>query len=173
MSVIKLISTIFTFQKFWKVIFFVFVKNSSIKILGIDYGDFTIGLAIHDAKTNFTYPFKTIYRDKPNILRKSIREIVSIIDSEKIDEVVVGLPLNVDGTEGERVDKVKNFCKMLNNKIDNENIAITINFQDERFSTLEAREILREHGIKKSEEKKYIDQVAAEIILGDYIKTNK
>lgn len=159
------------------------------KILGIDYGDFSIGLAIWDVDLDFIYPYKTIFREKANILRKSIREIVDIIKNEKISEVVVGYPLNLDGTEGDRVKKVKDFSLMLENKlkliddfrkddsaiISNKDfkstdklILATIHFQDERLTTKEAREILSTRGIKKSDEKKYIDQVASEIILSDY-----
>ena len=157
------------------------------KILGIDYGDFTIGLAIFDVETDFIYPYKTIFREKANILRKSLREIIDVVKSEKITEVVVGYPLNINGSEGERVAKVKIFAKMLNDKITQyenptesdttssdvaENVAtnhhITIHFQDERLTTKEASEILSSRGIKKSEQKKLIDQVAAEIILTDY-----
>ena len=159
------------------------MKKKENKILGIDYGDFTIGLAIYNEETDFTYPYKTIFRDKANVLRKSLREIVEIIEKENINEIVIGLPLNADATSGERVEKVKTFAKMLETKLIEASEAIgvseavvasykspSIHFQDERYSTREAREILRDRGIKKSEEKKYIDQVAAEIILNDYIR---
>ena len=147
-------------------------KNKE-KILGIDYGDFTIGLAIFDVETDFIYPYKTIFRKKANILRKSLREIIDIVDKEKIAKIVVGNPLNLDGTTGERVEKVKIFVKMLNDKLSQleNNSHITIHFQDERLTTKEASEILSSRGIKKSEQKQLIDQVAAEIILTDYKTT--
>lgn len=167
MSVTNLI--VFFLFTLWKSYFFVFVNIKSKKILGVDYGDLTIGLAIYDVMTDFCYPYKTIFRNKSNILRKSIREIVDIISGENIDEVVIGLPLNADGSEGERVEKVKAFATMLASRLS----GIEINFQDERYSTIEAENILRERNIKKSEEKKYIDQVAAEIILNDYMKERK
>lgn len=153
------------------------------KILGIDYGDFTIGLAIFDLETDFIYPYKTIFRAKANILRKSIREIVEIIESENITDIVIGLPLNVDGSEGERVDKVKNFSQMLTNGLKNamfntstrkgEQCELNVHFQDERLTTVEAKTILQERSIPKTEWKKNIDQIAAEIILQDYKQVNK
>lgn len=171
------------------------------KILGIDYGDFSIGLAVFDLETDFIYPLKTIFRTKANILRKSIREIVEIVKIESITDIVIGLPLNANGTEGDRVDKVKNFAYMLKNGITssidvgathrepdvdvNENVGasiasphrtgepIPIYFQDERLTTVEAKTILVERGVKKSEWKKTIDQIAAEIILQDYKQANK
>ena len=154
------------------------------KILGIDYGDFSIGLAIFDVETKFCYPYKTIFREKANILRKSLREIIEIIEKEKITEVVIGYPLNMDDTEGERVEKVKTFAKMLNTKLKRmgelcepeicmgeQRKPIPINFQDERLSTKEADEILKDRNIPKSRRKEYIDQVAAEIILNDYVNS--
>ena len=181
------------------------------KILGIDYGDFSIGLAIFDVETDFIFPYKTIFRDKANILRKSIREIIDIIKVENITDIVIGLPLNADGTEGERVEKVKNFAKMLQNGLTNANVPVgadiirqtsntnvpvgadiirqtsntnipvgadiirptNIYFQDERLTTVEAKTILAEHGIKKTDWKKTIDQIAAELILEDYKHKNK
>ena len=162
------------------------------KILGIDYGDFSIGLAIFDLKVDFIYPVKTIFRDKANVLRKSIREIVDIIKQKEVTDIVIGLPLNADGTEGERVEKVKNFAKMLKNALNaicvedegkteivnkvqefkNSN-CFKISFQDERLTTVEAKTILAERGIKKEDWKKNIDQIAAEIILQDYRQANK
>ena len=160
------------------------------KILGIDYGDFSIGLAIFDFETKFCYPYKTIFREKANILRKSLREIIDIIKKEKIIEVVIGYPLNMDDTEGDRVEKVKTFAKMLGTKLEcmhkpeSEIVGAThhepenrrgehcepvpIKFQDERLTTKEADEILKDRGIPKPKRKEFIDQVAAEIILNDY-----
>jgi putative Holliday junction resolvase len=154
------------------------------KILGVDYGDFTIGLAIFDLETDFIFPYKTIFREKANVLRKSIREIAEVVSTENITDIVVGLPLNADGTEGERVEKVKHFAHMLENGLTNANsncrgehcepaIYIPITFQDERLTTAEAKTILQERGIKKDEWKKNIDQIAAEIILTDFKQVNK
>ena len=157
------------------------------KILGIDYGDFSIGLAIFDLETDFIYPLKTVFREKANVLRKSIREIVKIVNTENVTDIVIGLPLNADGTEGERVEKVKNFAHMLTNGLANRTgehpeplrckgefyePTIPIIFQDERLTTVEAKSILQERGIPKTEWKKNIDQIAAEIILQDYRQAN-
>lgn len=153
------------------IVFILSVNNK--KVLGIDYGDFTIGLAIFCVDDDFIYPLKTIKRDKANVLRKSIREIIEIVDEEGISEIVVGLPLNANGTSGIRVEKVNEFVKMLKTKLKSYSLVkekkeINIIMQDERLTTKEATSILYEHGIKKMEHKKIIDQVAAELILGDY-----
>ena len=168
------------------------------KILGIDYGDFSIGLAIFDLETDFIYPYKTIFRAKANVLRKSIREIVEVVKVENVTDIVIGLPLNADGTEGERVEKVKTFAKSLASHLANcegepvqncmgelrepsnrrgehcePGALIPITFQDERLTTVEAKTILQERGIKKTEWKKNIDQIAAELVLADYKQLNK
>ena len=144
------------------------------KFLGIDYGDFSIGLAIFDEETDFAFPYKSIFRAKANILRKSIREIVEIIKLENMTDIIIGFPLNADGTEGERVDKVKNFAQMLENAIKNSDVNVDkIDFMDERLTTVEAKSILAERKIKKSEWKKSIDQIAAELILKDYVREKK
>ena len=115
---------------------------------------------------------------------------MDIVNAENVTDIVIGLPLNADGTEGERVDKVKNFAHMLTNGLANRtgelyepksctgefhepNIPIV--FQDERLTTAEAKSILQECGIPKTEWKKNIDQIAAEIILQDYrqVKTKE
>ena len=102
------------------------------KILGIDYGDFSIGLAIFDLETDFIYPIKTIFRDKANVLRKSVREIADLIKVENITDIVIGLPLNADGSSGERVEKVKTFAHMLENGINaNTQFATYIVLSDE------------------------------------------
>lgn len=146
------------------------MKVKSKRILGIDYGDFSIGLAIFDLETDFIYPYKTIFRERANVLRKSIREISSIMKEESISDVVIGLPLNADGTEGERVEKVKHFANMLKNVLE---MDVTISFQDERLTTVEAKSILAEKGVKKEDWKKTIDQIAAEIILQDFRQQNR
>lgn len=147
------------------------------KILGIDYGDFTIGLSIFDLETDFICPLKTIYRNKANILRKSIREIVDVINEMNISEIVIGFPLNANGTEGDRVEKVKNFKRMLENAIVNnekaKNKVIKIEFQDERLTTYEAKEILKSRSVKKEDWKKDIDQISACIILNDFKQAKK
>lgn len=134
------------------------------KILGIDYGDFSIGLAILDLDLDFIYPIKTIFRKKENVIRKSLAEIENIINENNIKKVVIGLPLNMDGSEGIRVEKTKNFSNKLKIRMPD----IEIIFEDERLTTYEAKEILYENNIKKENHKKQIDQVSAMLILESF-----
>lgn len=139
--------------------------NKVTKILGIDYGSLTIGLAIYDVETDFIYPLKTIKRPRENILRESLREIADIIDKEKISKIVIGFPLSMDDSTNDRTELTKSFAEKLKLRISPD---IEILFQDERLTTIEAKEILDMHNRKLKDQKKDIDQIAAMIILEEY-----
>lgn len=139
--------------------------NKMTKILGIDYGSLTIGLAIYDVETDFIYPLKTIKRPRENILRESLREIADIIDKEKISKIVIGFPLSMDDSTNDRTELTKSFADKLKLRISPD---IEMVFQDERLTTIEAKEILDMHNRKLKDQKKDIDQIAAMIILEEY-----
>lgn len=139
-----------------------------IKVLGIDYGSITIGLAIYDVDTDFIYPLKTIKRARENILRESLREIADIIEKEKISKVVIGFPLSMNDDTNERTSLTRAFADKLKLRIPED---IIIDFQDERLTTEEAKEILTNNNIKSKNQKKDIDQVSAMLILKDYKNT--
>lgn len=136
-------------------------------ILGLDYGDTSIGIAIYKSDVDFIYPKETLFRDKVNVLRKSFRDIENIIKEENIDKIVIGLPINMKGTEGSRAEKTREFGELLEKRV-----KLEIIYQDERLTTIEASEILDNNNIKKSDQKKYIDSVAACIILREYVNAN-
>ena len=139
--------------------------NKVNKILGIDYGSLTIGLAIYDVDTDFVYPLKTIKRPRENILRESLREISDIVDKEKISKIVIGFPLSMDDSTNDRTELTKSFADKLKLRISPD---IEIIFQDERLTSVEAKEILDMNNRKLKDQKKDIDQIAAMIILNDY-----
>lgn len=138
------------------------------KILGLDYGDTSIGVAVYDSSVDFVYPKDTIFRDKDNVVRKSLRAIEEIIKDENIEKIVLGLPITMSDKEGTRAIKTKEFGEILKKRTNME-----ILYQDERLSTIEASEILDKNNIKASDKKKYIDSVAASIILREYVNTMK
>ena len=139
--------------------------NKVNKILGIDYGSLTIGLAIYDVDTDFVYPLKTIKRPRENILRESLREISGIVDKEKISKIVIGFPLSMDDSTNDRTELTKIFADKLKLRISPD---IEIIFQDERLTSVEAKEILDMNNRKLKDQNKDIDQIAAMIILNDY-----
>lgn len=135
------------------------------KVLGIDYGDKSIGLAIFDVDIGFIYPLKTIFRKRKNILRKSLVEIENIVNINDIKKIVIGIPLNVDGSISYRVEETKKFYEKLKIRLSHQ---IDILFEDERFTTIEAKEKLAYKKMNKTEQKLYVDQIAACLILENY-----
>lgn len=136
------------------------------KYLGIDLGLKYVGLAVSDEAGILSFPYKTITYNDINIL---IEDIKQIIYDENIDEIVLGLPYNMDGSEGEAYDRSISFKKLLNNEQN-----IKINLMDERLSSVSAENILLETNIRRDKRKQEIDKIAASIILEAYLrKVNK
>ncbi len=135
------------------------------RILGLDYGSKTVGVAMTDALGMTVQPYKTIQRDRESKLRQTLSEIAEIVEQYQIEKIVMGLPLNMDDTEGDRASKTRDFAEKLKLRV-----AVPIEFTDERLTTMEAEEILDQSGIPRSEQKKVIDQVAAQLILEQYLR---
>lgn len=148
------------------------------KLICLDYGSKSIGVASADSELKLATPIKTIFRDRENVLRASISEIIDIIIEEKADVVVIGLPLLLDGNESEQTAKVRDFKAVLESRLEskikngNLNINPKFSFQNEFYSTKMAGEILIENGKKKKDFKETIDQVAACLILEEYMNNN-
>ncbi len=136
------------------------------RILGLDYGSKTVGVAMTDALGMTVQPYKTIQRDRESKLRQTLSEIAEIVEQYRIEKIVMGLPLNMDDTEGDRAAKTRDFAEKLKLRV-----AVPIEFTDERLTTMEAEEILDQSGIPRSEQKKVIDQVAAQLILEQYLRS--
>lgn len=135
------------------------------RIMGLDYGSKTIGVAISDALGLTAQPLETIERSGENKLRRSLARIAEIVREKDIKKIVVGLPINMDGRSGERAALTLEFVEKLRLRVD-----IPIVMQDERLTTVEADEILDESGVKKQDRKQFIDQIAAGIILKEYME---
>lgn len=135
------------------------------RILGLDYGSKTVGVAMTDALGMTVQPYKTIQRERESKLRQTLSEIAEIVEQYQIKKIVMGLPLNMDDTEGDRAAKTRDFAEKLKLRV-----AVPIEFTDERLTTMEAEEILDQSGIPRSEQKKVIDQVAAQLILEQYLR---
>lgn len=133
--------------------------------MGLDFGDKTIGVAISDA-INLTAQGKDTIRRTD--LRKDLKKIYVYLDKYQIDEIIVGFPLNMDGTLGPRAEKTMEFVNFLNNNLD-----IPVKLWDERLSTREAERLLIEADLSRARRKDVIDQVAASIILQGYLDSQK
>lgn len=133
-------------------------------VMGLDYGSTTVGVAVTDALGMTVLPLETIVRKDENKLRRTCARIEELIRERGVTELVLGCPYHMDGTEGERVKKTREFADMLRRRT-----GLPVHMTDERLTTVEADEILADSGIERSRRKEYIDQVAAVLILEDYL----
>lgn len=133
--------------------------------MAIDYGTKSIGVAVSDELQLSVRPLTTIRREK---LKKMevIERINSLIDEHQISLLAVGLPLNMDGSRGEAAKRVEKFVADLQQRL-----SITIITLDERLTSYEADQILREMGVGEQQRRKRSDEYAAMIILQDYLDT--
>ena len=134
------------------------------KIMGLDYGTKTVGVAISDTLLHVAHPKETIGRDSEKRLRKTLARIEELIQEEQIEAIVVGLPLLPDGTEGERARKARAFADKVK-----ERTGLEIFLQDERYTTTASEEELEIMQVKKEDRKKVIDQLAACHILDEFL----
>ena len=137
------------------------------RIMGLDFGSKTVGVAVSDELGLTATGIEIGRRDSPNKLRKTLARIEALINEYNVDKIVLGYPVMLDGSEGERVEKTKEFATMLHRRTN-----LEIIFQDERLTTVEAYEIMDLAGIKREDRYKYVDQVAAQVILEDYLNSN-
>ena len=132
------------------------------KYLGMDLGTKTLGLAITDKLGIISSPYKVL---RYNNVDELIKEVLNIINIENIDELVLGLPKNMNNSLGFAVDRTLNFKKELE-KFTN----LKINLVDERLSTKEAEDFLINLNTKREKRKEIIDSYAASIILDTYLR---
>lgn len=137
------------------------------RIMGLDFGSKTVGVAVSDELGLTATGIEIVRRDSPNKLRKTLARIEALINEYNVYKIVLGYPVMLDGSEGERVEKTKEFATMLHRRTN-----LEIMFQDERLTTVEAYEIMDLAGIKREDRYKYVDQVAAQVILEDYLNSN-
>ena len=134
-----------------------FSKIVNNKIICLDLGDKNIGVAISDQGLKFANPLKVIKRKN---FRTTVAKLTSIIELENIGGMVIGWPLNIDGTQGPRCDSTRDFAHALLR-----NYKIPICFHDERLSSIAADNLLKETNLKRKQKEKKLDAVAASWIL--------
>ena len=130
-------------------------------ILGLDVGDVRIGAAISDELGFAAHPLCTITRKNR---KTDLAVICDLINTHQVDAVVIGLPLMLSGEIGIQAEKVQKFANRLKQEA-----RIPIHLRDERLTTVEADDILREVGKPRKKRRQVIDQVAAVVILNEYL----
>ncbi len=134
------------------------------RILGLDFGSKTVGVAVSDGLLLTAQGVETIERKDENKLRKTCARIEELIAEYEITEIVLGLPKNMNNTEGERVEKTKAFGEMLERRT-----GLPVHYWDERLTTVAAEQILMESRVRRENRKAVIDKVAAGLILQGYL----
>lgn len=134
------------------------------RILGLDYGSKTVGVAISDPFGWTAQGLEIIRRKDENKLRKTYARIEDIIAEYGVTQIILGYPVMLSGDEGERVEMAKIFKENLERRS-----GVPITFWDERLTTVAANEAMAEAGIPKNQWKEYVDMVAAQIILQGYL----
>ncbi len=141
------------------------------RVMAIDYGTKAIGLAICDELQLTVRPLTTVRREKQN-RKQTLERISELAHEHEIGALVVGLPLRMDGTRGDAAEKVETFIAELQAQLLDSMesaMAIPIVTIDERLTSYEADQILREMGVSQKERKAKSDEYAAVLILQDYL----
>lgn len=135
--------------------------------LGLDVGDKTIGVAVSDELDITAQGVTTI--DRVGI-RKDAGKVMDYVREYDCDTVVMGLPINLDGSDSVQTEKVREFRTMLENKMRSSGMAdVKVEWQDERFTTVIAEQVLMEANMKRKSRKEVVDKQAAIIILQSYM----
>ncbi|MDO4265967.1 MAG: Holliday junction resolvase RuvX [Eubacteriales bacterium] len=140
------------------------------RIMGLDFGAKTVGVALTDPMRLIVSPEETIVRDKENKIRPTLRRITELAAEREVDFIVLGHPVNMDDTIGERARKTEEFAALLKRRFYEMGKDFEIVLWDERLSTMEADAVLELSGVRSRERKQYIDKIAAALILEDYLK---
>ena len=134
------------------------------RIMGLDYGSKTIGVAISDPLGLTAQGVEIIRREEENKLRKSLRRIEQLVKQYEVEELVLGFPKNMNNTIGERAEKSLQLKETLERRL-----GLPVVMWDERLTTVEANRTLMESGVRRENRGKYVDMIAAVFILQGYL----
>ena len=130
------------------------------RILGLDYGSKTVGVAVSDPLGLTAQKVETIWRKQENKLRRTLARIEELIAEYEVEKIVLGFPKNMNNTVGERAEKALEFGEMLKKRT-----GLEVIMWDERLTTVEADRTLIEAGVRRENRKQYLDGIAAVFIL--------
>lgn len=136
------------------------------RILGLDYGSKTVGVAVSDPLGLTAQKVETIWRKQENKLRRTLARIEELIAEYEVEKIVLGFPKNMNNTVGERAEKALEFGEMLKKRT-----GLEVIMWDERLTTVEADRTLIEVGVRRENRKQYLDGIAAVFILQGYLNS--
>lgn len=134
------------------------------RIMGLDYGSKTIGVAVSDPLGLTAQSVEIIRREEENKLRKSLRRVEELVKEYEVEEIVLGFPKNMNNTIGERAEKSLQLKETLERRL-----GLPVVMWDERLTTVEANRTLMETGVRRENRGKYVDMIAAVFILQGYL----
>mgnify|MGYP001152218094 FL=1 len=134
------------------------------RIMGLDYGTKTVGVAVSDPLGITAQAVETVTRKDENKLRKTCARIEELVAEYEVEKIVLGLPKHMNNDIGDRAEKSMQFGEMMKRRT-----GIEIVMWDERLTTVEAERTLMESGVRRENRKQYVDQIAAVFILQGYL----
>lgn len=134
------------------------------RIMGLDYGAKTVGVAVSDPLGITAQAVETIERKSENKLRRTLARLEELAGEYQVDKFVIGLPKHMNNDIGERAEKALEFGEMLRRRT-----GIEVVMWDERLTTVSAERILIESGVRRENRKQYVDQIAAVFILQGFL----
>lgn len=134
------------------------------RIIGLDYGSKTVGVAVSDPLGLTAQGVETIHRKAENKLRQTLARIEELVKEYEADKLVLGFPKHMNNDIGDRAEKSLEFKEMLERRT-----GLTVIMWDERLTTVEAERTLIESNIRREDRKKYVDKIAAVFILQGYL----
>ncbi|MCM1056272.1 MAG: Holliday junction resolvase RuvX [Firmicutes bacterium] len=134
------------------------------RIMGLDFGSKTVGVAVSDSLLLTAQGVEIIRRKEENKLRQTLARIEELIGEYEVEEIVLGLPKNMNATEGVRAELTLEFKEKLERRT-----GLPVHMWDERLTTVEADRIMMESGVRRENRKQYVDKIAAALILQGYL----
>ncbi len=138
--------------------------NPELRIMGLDFGSKTVGVAVSDPLLITAQGIETIERKEENKLRRTLARIEELIEAYHVEEIVLGLPLNMNGTQGPRAEATLAFKDKLERRTGR-----SVHTWDERLTTVAAEKAMMETGIRRENRKEYSDEMAAVLILQGFL----
>nr|WP_315041818.1 Holliday junction resolvase RuvX [uncultured Moraxella sp.] len=145
------------------------MENSQIKtIMGLDFGISKMGISLGNTLTQTATPLMQFKMDNG---KPDWQKLLNIITEWQVSQIVIGLPLNMDGTDSELGNRAKKFARRLNHQLEMAHIPCSVIMADERLSSREAKNLAWEYGLIKNENEP-IDSIASAIMLGSWLREN-
>lgn len=138
------------------------------RIMGLDFGSKTVGVAVSDPLLLTAQGLEIIRRKEENKLRQTMARIEELAEEYEVSEIVIGLPKHMNGTEGVRVELTEEFREKLERRT-----GLPCVMWDERLTTVMADKTMMEAGVRRENRKEYVDKIAATIILQGYLDRKK